>query len=61
MTSERIEEAALELTTAVQAMDCALSMLDKMPVGSTVDSAGLVKLLLPVFGNISAALESVSG
>ena len=60
VSAERIDEAAGDLTTAVQAMDCALSMLDKMPPGSTVDSAGLVKLLLPVFGNISAALENVS-
>lgn len=59
-SAERIHEAAGELTTAVQALDCLLSMLDKMPPGSTVESAGLVKLLMPVFGEIGAALENVS-
>lgn len=41
-------------------MDCALTTLNKMPAGSKVDSMGLVSLLSPVFGNISAALENVS-
>ncbi len=59
-SAERLEEAAGDLTTAVQAMDCVLTMLDKMQPGATVEPAGLVKLLLPVFGNMNAALDNVS-
>ena len=59
-SAERMQEAASELTTAVQAMDCLLSMLDKMPPGASIEATGLAKLLMPVFGNIGAALENVS-
>lgn len=59
MSCERIEEAKLTLEAASEALYCLLNMLSQMNDDATVDAAGLRDLLLPVAGNVNAALDNV--
>lgn len=58
--AKRIEEAAGELTKAMQMMECLLSMLGQMPVGASVEASGLARLLVPAIGKIGFALNHIS-
>lgn len=57
MASERLEEARYTLNDASEALCCFLGMLDQMDDDATVDALGVKKLLAPVAGNVSAALD----
>ncbi len=59
MASERIEEARYTLTDASEALYCLTNMLAQMGEDATVNALGLKKLLMPVAGNMSAALDNL--
>lgn len=60
VTEERIDEARGDLESASEALDCFLEMLGQMSGEAKVSAAGLKTLLLPVFGNVNAALSNIS-
>jgi len=55
----RLDEARLGLTQASDALYCFINMLGQMDEDATVDAVGLKNLLLPVGGQVSAALDNL--
>jgi hypothetical protein len=59
IADDRLNEARLGLTQASDALYCFINMLGQMDEDATVDAAGLKNLLLPVGGQVSAALDNL--
>jgi hypothetical protein len=59
IADDRLNEARLCLTQASDALYCFLNMLGQMDEDATVDAVGLKNLLLPVGGQVSAALDNL--